>query len=86
MQAPSTLPHALPHAELPHPDVLMPLPIAKLNSKYTELSSSEVDKIELRAVRDVWRNYPTLRRECKMSILAVMFGEKAFFGDAIFIS
>ena len=50
VQSPST--HALPHAESPHPDIPLPLPIAKVNPKFTELPSSEIDRTKLKTITD----------------------------------
>ena len=37
LQPPSSLPHALAHAESPHSDTPLPLPIPEVNPKFTEL-------------------------------------------------
>ena len=81
--SPPPMQHPLPHGESPFPDVPLPLPIADTNPKFTELPLLEIDKTKLKRVPDILRKYPTLRTECKMSILAVKLAKEAFFGDSI---
>ena len=81
--SPPPMQHPLPHGKSPFPDVPLPLPIADTNPKFTELPSSEINKTTLKRVPDILRKYPTLRTECKMSILAVKLAREAFFGDSI---
>ena len=83
LQAPEVLiqppmQHPLPHGESPFSDVPLPLPIADTNPKFTEFPSSEIDKTMLKRVPDILHKYPTLRTECKMSILAVKLAREAF--------
>ena len=49
VQSPSPLLHALAHAESPHSDT--PLPITEVNSKFTELPSSEIDRTKLKILQ-----------------------------------
>ena len=54
-----------------------------MNPKFQELTSSEIDKAQLKRVPDVLQKYKELRTECKITLMAVKLAREAFFGDGI---
>lgn len=59
------------------------LPLAPVNSKYEELSSSEMDKTKLAKIPAVLRKYSALHTECMIGQLCVKLACEALFGDAV---
>ena len=64
-------------------DVLPPSSIGGVNPIFQELASSEIDKTQLKRIPDVFQKYAELRKECKMTILAVKLAREVIFGDEI---